>query len=248
MKNKESFILYLQSSDVFNFLTNDEAGALIKAIFAYESTGAITSLDRTVECAFLQIKSYLDKNSQKYAAICEKRREYGKMGGVKKCEADSPSPIKEKKLTNKECNFDFSFLKGEKSAEMKEALEKWAVNVRLLKGDKMLKTQMQMQQLFSNLQREFNGDYSAIIEAINISIGNGWMNIINKSSENNNVNKSVKMEVGKRVWNDSFYDEKEKRGEKCCDDAGYVIIRDPQKGYWISSFGFENVNGKWVKK
>ena len=59
MKNKESFILYLQSSDVFNFLTNDEAGALIKAIFLYESTGAILQLDRTVECAFLQIKSYL---------------------------------------------------------------------------------------------------------------------------------------------------------------------------------------------
>ena len=73
-------------------------------------------------------------------------------------------------------------------------------------------------------------------------------NIINKSDGFNNVNKSVKMEVGKRVWNDSFYDEKEKRGEKCCDDAGYLIIRDPQKGYWISSFGFENVNGKWVKK
>ena len=62
---KDSFILYLEQKQIFEMLTNEEAGQLIKAIFEYEDTGQIVRLDRSLQIAFLPIKSALDRNKEK---------------------------------------------------------------------------------------------------------------------------------------------------------------------------------------
>ncbi|MBP1559875.1 MAG: hypothetical protein J6C96_01350 [Oscillospiraceae bacterium] len=81
MPNKKSFILYHSYWATFSRLTDEEAGQLIKMIFAHEADGVTPDADRVVEIAFTQIKSDLERNRAEYESVCEKRRESGKLGG-----------------------------------------------------------------------------------------------------------------------------------------------------------------------
>ena len=64
MKNtqKDSFILYLEHKNVFDILTDEEAGKLIKAIFEYEEKEELPNLDKSLQIAFIPIKNTLDRN------------------------------------------------------------------------------------------------------------------------------------------------------------------------------------------
>lgn len=77
---KDSFILYQEQKEIFDTLTDNEAGKLIKAIFEYES-GQSPKLNKTLSLVFIPIKNALDRNRQKYEAQVEKNRENGKKGG-----------------------------------------------------------------------------------------------------------------------------------------------------------------------
>lgn len=78
---KDSFILYLEQKEIFEMLTDEEAGKLIKAIFKYEETGQIEQLDKSLKIAFIPIKSILDRNKEKYEKVIERNRVNGKKGG-----------------------------------------------------------------------------------------------------------------------------------------------------------------------
>ena len=71
---KESFILYLEQQEVFEMLSDEEAGKLIKAIFEYEKTGKIINLDKALQIAFIPIKSSLDRNKEKYNKVVERNK------------------------------------------------------------------------------------------------------------------------------------------------------------------------------
>lgn len=71
---KDSFILYLEQKQIFEMLTDEEAGKLIKAIFEYEDTGQIVSLDKSLRIAFIPIKSILDRNKEKYEKVVERNK------------------------------------------------------------------------------------------------------------------------------------------------------------------------------
>ena len=71
---KESFILYLEQQEVFEMLSDAEAGKLIKAIFEYEKTGKIMNLDKALQIAFIPIKSSLDRNKEKYNKVVERNK------------------------------------------------------------------------------------------------------------------------------------------------------------------------------
>ena len=81
---KDSFILYLEQKAIFDELDNEEAGALIKAIFEYQSTGETPNLDKSLKLAFIPIKGTLDRNEAKWENEIQKRREAGKLGGLAK--------------------------------------------------------------------------------------------------------------------------------------------------------------------
>lgn len=75
MQKKESFLLSLDDEVLFNRLTDEQAGKLIKAIFLYEKTGEISNLEFGLDLAFTTIQVKLDKNREKYKAKCEKNKE-----------------------------------------------------------------------------------------------------------------------------------------------------------------------------
>lgn len=72
---KDSFILYLEHQEIFEMLTDEQAGQLIKNIFTYERTGDMPQMDKMLNLAFIPIMQTLDKNRHKYEEKCKKNKE-----------------------------------------------------------------------------------------------------------------------------------------------------------------------------
>lgn len=71
---KDSFILYNKYQEVFEELSDEDAGKLIKAILEYSNTG-ICTLGGVLKAVFTSIKQDIDYNNKKYEEKCEKNRE-----------------------------------------------------------------------------------------------------------------------------------------------------------------------------
>ena len=70
---KNSFLLYYNQNEIFNELTDEEAGKLIKAVFDYEINGSV-SKDKFTRALMIPIKQVLDKNKEEYEIICERNK------------------------------------------------------------------------------------------------------------------------------------------------------------------------------
>ncbi len=82
---KSSFVLHTHQQDAFNNLTDAQAGALIKGIFAYQATGNLPVFEESaLKIAFAFIKHSLDSSAQKYEQVCAKRAANGRKGGLAK--------------------------------------------------------------------------------------------------------------------------------------------------------------------
>lgn len=79
-----SFVLYKDFEETINILTDEQAGRIFKAIFEYERTGEIPELDQILKVTFIPIKQSLDRNGNKWAEECNRRKEAGKLGGEAK--------------------------------------------------------------------------------------------------------------------------------------------------------------------
>lgn len=88
---KDNFLLKMSHKVVFEELSNEDAGKLIKAIFEYVDTKQII-LDSYLKILFLTIKSEIDKNEEKYKLVCEKNRNNGKLGGRPKTQKNPKKP------------------------------------------------------------------------------------------------------------------------------------------------------------
>lgn len=79
-KGKNSFVLYKDQKGLFNYLSDEQAGKLIKTIFSYISDENPTPSDPIVNIAFESIKSRLKDDLVKWEETREKRSEAGKKG------------------------------------------------------------------------------------------------------------------------------------------------------------------------
>lgn len=81
---KDSFILYTEYREQIEQLSMSERGELFTAILDYASGVGLPELSPVVGMAFSFIRSRLDRDAEKYAEVCEKRREAGRIGGLSK--------------------------------------------------------------------------------------------------------------------------------------------------------------------
>lgn len=80
----KGIVLYKDTKTIVDMLPDEKAGKLFKAVFAYTTDGTIPKLDEVTAIAFTAIKTYLDRDAEKYERVCEKRRESGSLGGKQK--------------------------------------------------------------------------------------------------------------------------------------------------------------------
>lgn len=71
---KDNFLLKKSQREVFDTLTDEEAGILIKGIFKYLDTND-SGLTGMLKAIFIPIKNDIDKNEEKYQSICERNKE-----------------------------------------------------------------------------------------------------------------------------------------------------------------------------
>lgn len=97
---KKSFILHLDSLDVFDDLDNQEAGELIKTIIKYQRlkhdgiTFDLSEIDNTlIRVAFKPFKAQFDRDYEKYLSIVERNKLNGKSGGRPKKTETQNNPV-----------------------------------------------------------------------------------------------------------------------------------------------------------
>ena len=77
---RDSFVLFTEQKEIFDILTDEEAGKLIKAIYHYVDTREVIKLDDKLQIAMIMIKQSIDKNFKKWEETKEKRSNAGKKG------------------------------------------------------------------------------------------------------------------------------------------------------------------------
>lgn len=80
---KDNFLLKKSQQEVFDTLTDEEAGKLIKGIFKYMRTGD-SELTGMMKAIFIPIKNDIDKNEESYQKRCEINKQNGSLGGAPK--------------------------------------------------------------------------------------------------------------------------------------------------------------------
>lgn len=90
MSEKKSFVLYTDSSEVIDILTDEQAGVLLKSIMKYVKGEPVPEMDAVTKVAFIPIKNHIDRDTEKYNDTCEKRREAGKKGGRPRKSTEEP--------------------------------------------------------------------------------------------------------------------------------------------------------------
>ena len=76
--NKKGFILYADQNEMFNQLTDEQAGKLIKHIFGYVNDEDPVSKDFITNLAFTPIKQQLKRDLKKFEKTKEQRSKAGK--------------------------------------------------------------------------------------------------------------------------------------------------------------------------
>ena len=84
MNGKKSFVLYTDQKEVFDELTDEDAGKLIKHIFAYVNDENPEQTDKLLKIAFLPIKTQLKRDLVVWDEKKQQRVEAGRKGGLAK--------------------------------------------------------------------------------------------------------------------------------------------------------------------
>lgn len=76
MADKKSFLIYLDNQKQVNMLTDEQAGKLFKALFAFAKDGIETDFDDgVIAMIFSFMSDSIKRDTEKYESICQKRAE-----------------------------------------------------------------------------------------------------------------------------------------------------------------------------
>ena len=87
-KDKKGFILYADQKELFNQLTDEKAGELIKHIFKYVNDENPTSDDLIINLAFTPIKQQFKRDLDKWKDKKGVKSKSGQLGNLKRWYSD----------------------------------------------------------------------------------------------------------------------------------------------------------------
>ena len=74
-KDQKGFVVYGDSAEIVNKLSDADAGRLFKGMLDYFVSGKEPNFDGLLDIAFIPIRQQMDRNTEKYNKRCEKNRE-----------------------------------------------------------------------------------------------------------------------------------------------------------------------------
>ena len=93
-KDIKSIILYLDSAEAIEYLTNEQTGILFKAVFRYARTGQkLESSDTALTALFTIFCAQIDRDHKKYEERCERNVANAKKRYDKQHQDDQPPAI-----------------------------------------------------------------------------------------------------------------------------------------------------------
>ncbi|QYS85437.1 hypothetical protein JJC03_09320 [Flavobacterium oreochromis] len=101
-ENKKSFVAYCDWQGIFDMLTDQEAGILVKHLFSYVNDESPILEDRVLKMAFESIKTQLKRDLNKYNCELEKKSLSGRIGNLKRWNPDIYSDFIGKKISLEE--------------------------------------------------------------------------------------------------------------------------------------------------
>ena len=103
MSDKKSFVMYESWGTAIEKMSNEQAGELIKAIYAYQKDPDAVPEDPALAFVFELIKQQLDADSQRYKEACAARSEAGKKGGRPKTNASDKKQMVSEESKKSKC-------------------------------------------------------------------------------------------------------------------------------------------------
>ena len=103
MSDKKSFVMYKSWGTAIEKMSNEQAGELIKAIYAYQKDPDAAPKDPALAFVFELIKQQLDADSQRYKEACAARSEAGKKGGRPKANASDKKQMVSEESKKSKC-------------------------------------------------------------------------------------------------------------------------------------------------
>lgn len=221
-EGKKSFILYCDQRGIFDKLSDEQAGKLIKHIFSYVSDENPQS-DFVTELAFESIKQQLKRDLKKYENYVTKQRENGKKGGRPKAKKPNPfleNPTKPKKADTVNVNVtdtvNVSSKEDDNAArffadnELNDVFNKW---LKMLDERKKPMTQSSIEALAMKLNRQ-PVEYS--VKQIEQSLENNWLtlravDIQEQQSEKDMQAGQIMKELKRQALEESLYGNNQKR-------------------------------------
>jgi hypothetical protein len=79
LQNKKSFLLHMDSLDILDEMTNEQAGIFIKSIFHFQKNGILPDLDVSLKFALQSFINQFKRDNEKWEAVREKRSQAGKV-------------------------------------------------------------------------------------------------------------------------------------------------------------------------
>lgn len=101
-ENKKSIIVYAEWLEQFEYLTDEEAGKLIKHFFRYVNDLNPVAPDRFIEGQFISIKQTLKRDLDKWEKTLLERSVNGRLGNLKKYNLDLYNDVQSNKYTLEE--------------------------------------------------------------------------------------------------------------------------------------------------
>lgn len=201
-ENKKSFVLYTDQVGVFNKLTDEQAGVLIKHIFSYVNDENPEG-DFITELAFESIKQQLKRDLVKYEDRAERSRTNGLKGGrpkkPKKPSGLNKNPDKPKKPdtvnvnVNDTVNVNVSVNDNVNVNDIiypfnsENFIKFWGLWKQYKKDEHRFryKTPVTEQAALKKLGEISNGDEYTAIKIIEESIANGYKGLFALKTQNN---------------------------------------------------------------
>lgn len=98
-ENKKSFVAYSDWKNIFDMLSNEEAGILTKHLFSYVNDENPELEDRVLKMAFEPMKLQLKRDLKKYEGELEKKSINGRLGNLKRWNLDLYDNVVMDKMT-----------------------------------------------------------------------------------------------------------------------------------------------------
>lgn len=103
MADKKSFVMYESWGAAIEKMNNEQAGELIKAIYAFQKNPDVVPEDPAIAFVFEIIKQKLEEDNKRYEEVCAARSEGGKKGGRPKANASDKKQMASEESKKSKC-------------------------------------------------------------------------------------------------------------------------------------------------